>query len=167
LATEILVRQPSLNQREFRNTLGRFATGVTVITALENGKAHGMTANAFVSVSLDPPLVMVSVSNQSRMRHILPAAGRFGVSVLAEDQRHLSDHFAGIQTDGVEIQFKNRAGAALLEGAVAHFAVRIVDICPAGDHTLFVGKVEYFRHYEDKPLLFYAGKYQQLLTQSQ
>jgi flavin reductase (DIM6/NTAB) family NADH-FMN oxidoreductase RutF len=167
LATDIRARQPSFSQREFRNTLGRFATGVTVITAIENGTAHGMTANAFVSVSLDPPLVLVSLSNQSHMCRILPAAGRFGISVLAEDQRHLSDHFAGIQTDAMEIQFKNRNGAALLEGAVAHFAVRIMDIYPAGDHTLFVGKVEYFEHHEDKPLLFYAGKYQQLLTQSQ
>jgi flavin reductase (DIM6/NTAB) family NADH-FMN oxidoreductase RutF len=167
MAIETLVRQPFFNQREFRNTVGRFATGVTVVTALENGKAHGVTANAFVSVSLDPPLVLVSLNNQSHMRHILPAAGRFGVSVLAEDQRPLSDHFAGIQTDAVEIQFKNRAGAPLLEGAVAHFAVRIVDIYPAGDHTLFVGKVQYFEHREDKPLLFYAGKYQQLHTQSQ
>jgi flavin reductase (DIM6/NTAB) family NADH-FMN oxidoreductase RutF len=147
--------------------LGRFATGVTVVTALENGKAHGMTANAFVPVSLDPPLVLVSLSNQSQMRRMLPAAGRSGVSVLAEDQRLLSDHFAGIQTDAVEIQFKTRAGVELLEGAVAHFAVRIIDIYLAGDHTLFVGKVEYFGHREDKPLLFYAGKYQQLLTLSQ
>jgi flavin reductase (DIM6/NTAB) family NADH-FMN oxidoreductase RutF len=164
LATGIVVRQPSFDEREFRNTLGRFATGVTVITALENGKVHGMTANAFVSVSLDPPLVLISVRNQSHMRRMLPAAGRFGVSVLAEDQAPLSDHFAGIQAAAVEIQFKNRAGVALLEGAVAYCAVRIFDIYPAGDHTLFVGKVEYFEHNDGKPLLFYAGNYQQLLT---
>jgi flavin reductase (DIM6/NTAB) family NADH-FMN oxidoreductase RutF len=126
-----------------------------------------MTANTFVSVSLDPPLVLVSLNKHSRLHHILPTVGRFGVSVLAENQRPLSDHFAGIQTDGVEIQFKNHAGAALLEGAVAHFVVRIEDTYPAGDHTLFLGKVEYFRHREDNPLLFYAGRYQQLLAQSQ
>ena len=73
------------NQREYRSALARFATGVTVVTTLENGKTHGMTANAFVSVSLDPPLVLVSLDNRSHMHRILPVAGRFGISVLAED----------------------------------------------------------------------------------
>jgi flavin reductase (DIM6/NTAB) family NADH-FMN oxidoreductase RutF len=148
----------------FRDALGRFATGVTVVTALENGKTHGMTANAFLSLSLDPPLVLTSLNNRSQMRRILPAAGRFGVSVLAAHQRGLSDHFAGIPTDAETIQFKNRAGVALLEGAVAHFVARIVDIYSAGDHTLFLGEVEYVEHHQDKPLLFYAGKYQQLIS---
>jgi flavin reductase (DIM6/NTAB) family NADH-FMN oxidoreductase RutF len=155
-----------IDAREFRTALGRFATGVTVITALENGKPHGMTANGFVSVSLDPPLVLVSVDNRCRMRRILPAVGRFGVSVLAEHQRPLSDHFAGIQADDFEIQFEDRAGVTLLEGAVARFAARIVHIYPVGDHTLFVGEVEYFEHHQERPLLFYAGKYQQLLKES-
>jgi flavin reductase (DIM6/NTAB) family NADH-FMN oxidoreductase RutF len=166
LATEALVRQTSLNPRDLRDTLGRFATGVTVITAFENEKLHGMTANAFLSVSLDPPLVLVSVRNESHMRQILLPAKRLGVSVLAEDQKQLSDHFAGIPGDAVEIQFKNRCGSELLEGAVAHFAVRIVNVCPAGDHTLFIGEVEYFDHYEKRPLLFYGGRYQQLLMDS-
>jgi flavin reductase (DIM6/NTAB) family NADH-FMN oxidoreductase RutF len=69
--------------------------------------------------------------------------------------------------DTMEVQFKNRAGAALLEGAVAHFAVRVVDVYPAGDDALFVGQVVYFEHHQDKSLLFYAGEYQQLLTQLQ
>jgi flavin reductase (DIM6/NTAB) family NADH-FMN oxidoreductase RutF len=78
------------NLREFRNSLGRFATGVTVVTAIEDRKTHGMTANAFLSVSLDPPLVLVSLDNRSQMHRILPTAGRFGISVLAEDQQALS-----------------------------------------------------------------------------
>ncbi len=69
---------PGFSLRELRNTLGRFATGVTVVTALENGKTHGMTANAFLSVSLDPPFVLVSLDNRSHMHRILPAAGRYG-----------------------------------------------------------------------------------------
>jgi flavin reductase (DIM6/NTAB) family NADH-FMN oxidoreductase RutF len=114
--------------REFRNALARFATGVTVVTALHSGKAHAMTANAFVSVSLDSPLVLVSLDNRSRMHQILPAVGR--------------------------------AGTTLLDGALAHFVLKVSHTHPAGDHTLYVGSVEYFEYREDKPLLFYAGGYQ-------
>src|SRR6516164_7643709 len=152
----------AFNPREYRNTLGRFATGVTIVTALENGKPHGMTANAFVSVSLDPPVVLISLDNRSHMHRILSAAGRYGISVLSEDQRALSDHFAGRTVDGVQVRFVSRAGAMLLEGAIASFVVRVKDIHPAGDHTLYVGIVEHFEHGEDKPLLFYGGKYERL-----
>ena len=158
------VREPHFNSQDFRNTLGRFATGVTVVTALENGNTHGMTANAFISVSLDPPLVLVSLDNRCHMHRILPTAGRFGVSVLGEDQKTLSDHFAGVKAADVEIQFITQAGAALLDGAIAHFSVKVVDIHPAGDHTLYVGLVEYSKYRDEKPLLFYAGRYQQLLA---
>jgi flavin reductase (DIM6/NTAB) family NADH-FMN oxidoreductase RutF len=159
------VTSPGFSLRELRNTLGRFATGVTVVTALENGKTHGMTANAFLSVSLEPPLVLVSLDNHSHMHRILPAAGRYGISVLAEDQRALSDHFAGRLTEDVEVRFIRHTGTALLDGAVAHFIVRVEDIHSAGDHTLYIGVVEHFECRDDKPLLFYAGHYQQLVAQ--
>ena len=152
------------NPRELRDSLARFATGVTVVTALENGETHGMTANAFMSVSLDPPLVLVSLDNRSHMHRVLPLAGRYGISVLAEDQKAVSDHFAGRATEDTNIQFISRAGTVLLDGAVAYFAVRVVDVHPAGDHTLYVGSVEYFEFRDDKPLLIYAGKYRQLLA---
>ena len=152
----------AFNPREYRNTLGRFATGVTIVTALQNGKPHGMTANAFVSVSLEPPLVLISLDNRSHMHRILSVAEMFGVSVLAEDQRALSDHFAGRAVEGLHVRFVSRAGAMLVEGAIASFVVRVSDIYPAGDHTLYVGSVEHFEHREDKPLLFYGGKYERL-----
>jgi flavin reductase (DIM6/NTAB) family NADH-FMN oxidoreductase RutF len=153
----------TFNLREYRNTLGRFATGVTVVTALEARKTHGMTANAFVSVSLDPPLVLVSLDNRSHMHRILPAAGRYGISVLAEDQRAVSDHFAGRTIEDLQVRFVSRAEASLLDGAVAYFVVRVRDVHSAGDHTLYIGTVEYFEQRDDKPLLFYAGKYEQLM----
>jgi flavin reductase (DIM6/NTAB) family NADH-FMN oxidoreductase RutF len=124
-----------------------------------------MTANAFVSVSLDPPLVLVSLDNRAFMHQILPVTGRYGVSVLAEDQEPLSNHFAGRTLEGLHIRFTQRCGVPLLEGAVAYFVARVIDIHPAGDHTLYVGRVEHFESREDKPLLFYAGQYQQLRTQ--
>ena len=150
--------------REFRNALARFPTGVTVVTALQNGKVHAMTANSFVSVSLDPPLVLVSLDNRSHMHLILPQIGRYGISVLAEHQKALSNHFGGRPIGETDIRFIERAGTTLLEGALAHFVVKVFRTHPAGDHTLYVGRVEDFEYREDKPLLFYAGGYQRLLT---
>ena len=133
-----------------------------MVTAQYEERTHGMTANAFVSVSLEPPLVLVSLDNRSYMHKILPLATRYGISVLAENQEPLSNHFAGRTVDGIDIRFVLRNGIHLLEGAVAHFAVRLTDVHPAGDHTLYIGEVDYFETYDQKPLLFYASQYQQL-----
>ena len=157
----------SIDAREFRNALGRFASGVTVITAHHEDHTHGMTANAFVSVSLDPPLVLVSLGNLSNMHRILPTARRYGVSVLSEDQEALSGHFAGQRPPGLHVPFHMHDGVPLLDGAVAHFVVQVTDVHPAGDHTLYLGRVEHFEYREAKPLLFYAGRYHQLRMQKQ
>jgi flavin reductase (DIM6/NTAB) family NADH-FMN oxidoreductase RutF len=152
----------SFNPAQFRNTLGRFASGVTVITTQLEKQTHGMTANAFVSVSLDPPLVLVSLDNRSYLHSILPVSRRYGVSVLAQDQQVLSNHFAGRTVEGLHIRFTTRNGVPLIGGAVAYFVVDVIDVHPAGDHTLYIGRVEHFESRDDKPLLFYAGKYQEL-----
>lgn len=152
----------SIDLRQFRNALGRFASGITVVTTEHENHVHGMTANAFVSVSLDPPLVLVSLDNRSYMHRILPSVGRYGVSVLAEDQERLSNHFAGRTVEGLHIRFTERKSIPLLEGAVAYFVADVMDAHPAGDHTLYIGRVEHFESRDDKPLLFYAGTYQQL-----
>jgi len=156
--------QSLFSSREYRKALGRFATGVSVVTTEHAGRIHGMTANAFVSVSLDPPLVLLSVDNRSHMHQILPATLRYGVSVLAEGQESLSNHFAGRSTDEVEIKFTTRENMPLLEGAVAYFVVDVADIHPAGDHTLYIGRVTHFDCFECKPLLFYAGQYEKIHT---
>ena len=121
-----------------------------------------MTANAFISVSLDPPLVLVSVDNRSQMHRVLSATSRYGVSVLAENQEALSVYFAGRSGEKLDIKYTERNGVPLLEGAVAYFVVQVVDAHPAGDHTLFIGRVEHFESREDKPLLFHTGTYKQL-----
>lgn len=153
---------PPFDTRQFRNALGRFASGVTVVTTCYQGKTHGMTANAFVSVSLAPPLVLVSLDNRASMHRILPETSRYGISVLAEDQEILSNHFAGRTVEGLHIRFRERLGVPLLEGAVAWFVVQVVDAHPAGDHTLYIGQVEHYEAVDGRPLLFYTGKYQQL-----
>jgi flavin reductase (DIM6/NTAB) family NADH-FMN oxidoreductase RutF len=135
---------------------------VTVVTARYEDRAHGMTANAFVSVSLDPPLVLVSLDNRSNMHKILPITRRYGISVLTESQENLSNHFAGRVIEGLQLRFVQQNGVPLLEGAVAHFVAEVIDAHPAGDHTLYIGRVEFFQAYDEKPLLFFAGQYQQM-----
>lgn len=128
----------------------------------EAGSPKGLTVNAFMSVSLDPPLVLVSLDNRSRTKPVIERAGRYGVSVLAEEQKALSDHFAGRPQEELAIVFVERAGAPVLEGALAQVVARVVEAHPAGDHTLFLGEVEHLAYREGRPLLYYAGRYARL-----
>ena len=157
-----LVANHTIDARQFRNALGRFASGITILTAQYEGETHGMTANAFVSVSLDPPLILVSLDNRSNMHKILPSARRFGISVLAEDQEPLSNHFAGRTVPDLHVRFVHRDGIPLVGGAVAYFVVDVLDIHPAGDHTLYISRVDQFEANDGKPLLFHAGRYRHL-----
>ena len=118
----------TLTTSDFRKAMGAFATGVTIITVDLGGEVHGMTANAFVSVSLAPPLVLVSVDNRAYMHRVLPETKRYGVSVLAEDQEILSNHFAGRTVEGLRIRFVDRLGVPLLEGAVAYFVPAMAQV---------------------------------------
>jgi flavin reductase (DIM6/NTAB) family NADH-FMN oxidoreductase RutF len=146
--------------RALRNTLGMFATGVTVITTLKSGQVHGMTANAFMSVSLDPPLVLVSIDRRTRMCGLLYERSRYGVSVLCETQSALSDRFAGRAVNGgAEPRFAVVRETPLVEGALAHFVARVEKSYWGGDHSLFLGRVEYARQHSGAPLLFHGGRY--------
>ena len=144
---------------EFRRTLGMFATGVTVITIQIDEQIHGMTANAFMSVSLQPPLIVISVDRRARMNGLLREGVLFGVSVLEERQSVLSDRFAGRVTDGPEPDFELVHDAPLVQGALAHLVARVVRSYWGGDHSLFLGRVEYVRYGEGTPLLFHGGGY--------
>jgi flavin reductase (DIM6/NTAB) family NADH-FMN oxidoreductase RutF len=158
-------KQIQVDPREFRKTLGRFASGITVITTVHEGSTYGMTANAFVSVSMDPPLVLVSVDNRSNMRKILPHSKCYGVSILSDKQKELSKHFAGRRKESIEIPFVLRHDMPLLDGAMAHLVCQVVDEHPAGDHTLYIGHVEYLAYENGAPLVFYTGTYRNLEVQ--
>lgn len=149
----------SYDSREFRNALGRFATGVTVVTASVDGGVRGMTANAFTSVSLDPPLVLVAVGKQARMHAHLEQGSRFGVSVLSEDQLPYAWNFAGRPQEGLEPVFMWRGGIPLVEHALAHFICTVETTYPGGDHTLFLGRVEALWYRDGSPLTFYRGRF--------
>ncbi len=147
-----------------RRTLGMFATGVTVITTRERDQVHGMTANAFMSVSLEPPLVLISVDRRTRMCALLHEGRNYGVSVLREGQASLSDRFAGRDVTGApEPRFEVVRDTPLVEGALAHLVARVVRSYWGGDHSLFLGQVEYARYIEGgTPLLFHGGRYERL-----
>ncbi len=144
-----------------RRTLGMFATGVTVITALKGEEVHGMTANAFMSVSLEPPLVLISVDRRTKMCGLLHEGMHYGVSVLCATQAALSDRFAG-RTDDVDPKFLVVKDTPLVDGALAHFVARVEKSYWGGDHSLFLGRVEYARQNAGTPLLFHGGRYEKL-----
>lgn len=155
----------SLPPHEFRETLGRFTTGVTVITAADESGRRGMTASAFLSLSLTPPLVGVSVDHRATMLGVLEKSGRFGVNVLSVSQRHLSNHFAGRGgqlEQGEDVPWFEHEGLPLISGAVAQLVCRTVQTVVTGDHTLFVGEVEYSRYTDDDPLVYFRGQYHEL-----
>ena len=127
------------DQRRFRDALGTFATGVTIVSTRSGEQVHGMTANGFMSVSLDPALVVVSVATKARMHDLLLQAGRYGVSVLARDQEQVSRHFAGRPQQGTEIELREIEGVPLVDRALTHVVAGLVDAHRAGDHTLHRG----------------------------
>ena len=147
-----------------RRVLGQFATGVTVVTTLKGDQVHGMTANAFMSVSLEPPLVLISVDRRARMSNLLHEGTRFAVNVLEAGQATLSDRFAGRVVEGeVEPRFELIHGTPLVDGALAHLISRVVRSYWGGDHSLFLGQVEYARYGEGEPLLFHGGRYERIV----
>ncbi len=149
---------------EFRRTLGMFATGVTVITTRVGDQIHGMTANAFMSVSLAPPLILISIDRRAKLNLLLREGARYGVSVLEEHQSALSDRFAGRNDDGAEPVFEIVHETPLVEGALAHLVARVVRSYWGGDHSLFLGRVEYVRYGDGTPLLFHGGRYERVVT---
>lgn len=147
----------------FRSTMGKFATGVTVVTFVADGAPAGMTANAFTSVSMDPPLVLVSVRAASRFNRCVAAGTRYGINFLAESQADLSAHFGGRPVDALAPPFVHHDGTPLLDGSLAQLLVRAVDVHAAGDHLLYISEVERIRLGEQrKPLIFHGGKYRQV-----
>ena len=123
-----------------------------------------MTANGFMSVSLEPALVVVSVANGSRMHGLLSDAGRYGVSVLSSAQQIVSGHFAGRPVEDLAIAFSDVDGVPVIDGALTQVSTKVVDAHPAGDHTLFIGEVQHFEHLGGDPLIFHSGAYRRLVT---
>lgn len=148
------------NSRDYRHALGRFATGITVVTTEVETIIHGMTCNAFLSISLTPPLIGISVTHKARMLGFLEQSGRFGVSILSDAQEHISSHFAGQHQADLEDPFIEINNMAMIKAANAHLIADVVEQVVLGDHTLFVGQVTYFNYQADgDPLIYSKGRY--------
>jgi flavin reductase (DIM6/NTAB) family NADH-FMN oxidoreductase RutF len=156
----------TLDPDSFRSVLGRFASGITVVTTRDGeGRDVGMTVSAFASVSLRPPLVSVCIDHAASMYGALRSAERFGVNILASDQEALSRRFAAVDSshrfDGIGYE-RGESGVVLLDDALAHIECVVVAQHESGDHTLVIGEVERASARDARPLLYYRGGYAQL-----
>jgi len=150
----------------FRSVLGRFASGITIITMrTEAGDDHGMTVSAFCSLSLEPPLVLFCVDHAAEMHAVLGEGVHVGVSILSRDMEEYSRRFADPDArvrrfEGIGFS-RGECGVVLIDGALAHLECRVTERHEAGDHTIFVAAVERARSLEadGEPLLYYRGGY--------
>ena len=157
--------------RDFRASLGSFATGVTVLTALaENGERIGVTISSFNSVSLEPPLILWSLSNDSPNIEAFRSATHYSVNVLAAGQQEISDRFAARSGDrfaGVSVR-DGAHGVPQIDGCCATFECANEFQYAGGDHLIFVGHVEHFAHDAEKsPLIFHGGRYRELENEAE
>ncbi|HVC45576.1 MAG TPA: flavin reductase family protein [Candidatus Binataceae bacterium] len=154
-----------IEKNELRRVMGHFATGVTIITTVnKEGQIHGFTANAFTSVSLEPPLLLISVDKKAESWPAFEESRIFTVNILADTQEALSRKFAvsgGNKFEGVAYRIgANRA--PLLEGALAFIECTLWAVYDGGDHTVFLGEIQQAEVREERPLLFFRGGYRAL-----
>jgi flavin reductase (DIM6/NTAB) family NADH-FMN oxidoreductase RutF len=161
----------SIEPEDFRTALGRFASGIAIMSTLQDGVAHAMTANAFTSVSLDPPLVLVCVDKGVRMHDAVLDCGYWAVSVLADSQQEIAERFAKSgrdlysQFDGIGTQPGPKTGCPLVEGALSWLECRTWATHDGGDHTIVVGEVLSLgagAAADPAALIYYAGQYREL-----
>jgi flavin reductase (DIM6/NTAB) family NADH-FMN oxidoreductase RutF len=154
-----------IDRNELRRVMGHFATGVTVITTMnKDGQMLGLTANAFSSVSLDPPLCLISVDKKAESYGSFEESRVFTVNILASDQEALSRKFAvsgGNKFEGVAYRI-GANGAPILNGALAYIECKLYAAYDGGDHTIYLGEVQQAEITESKPLLFFRGGYREI-----
>ncbi|MCL6446364.1 MAG: flavin reductase family protein [Alicyclobacillus sp.] len=150
-----------IDPQEFRKAMGLFATGVTVVTTLDQKSVHGMTANAFTSVSLDPPLVLVSVDKRAETHSLIPACQSFGVNILRNDQEQLSRRYATKHDPVQDSQdlYDIVDGIPVMKDCLCAIACTLWRSYDGGDHTLYLGEVIHLRASQGEPLIFFSSKY--------
>jgi len=154
---------PRIDAIAFRNACGAFGTGVTLITTRAGNVEHGMTANAFMSISLDPPLIAVSVARSARMLGYIESAGRFAVSILSAGSEATAMHFAGRPDPALTDPLHEFDGMPVARQACAVFAARVDQQITAGDHVIFIGLVTAMTcEAAAEPLIFHRGRFGQL-----
>lgn len=158
----------SVNAEQLRHTMRQWASGVSIVTARHADHQHGMTVNSFISVSLEPPRVLVSLENGRLTHEMVERSGYFGISILAQQHQEISDRFAGRVSEagdrfaGLET-FSLVSGTPLLSGALGALDCQVVESYPVGTHTLFIGEVLAVKNAEEgSPLLYFNRDYRTL-----
>ncbi|MEC5422996.1 flavin reductase family protein [Virgibacillus sp. C22-A2] len=146
----------------FRKAMGKFATGVTVVTTQVGKDIRGMTANAFMSVSLNPKLVVISIDENANIKNYINVSGKFAVSVLNEEQQDMSAYFAGQIEETTEIEFNWFNNMPTIKNSLVNLTCDVHDTVIAGDHILYIGKVTDVCISDGAPLAFFEGKYKQI-----
>ncbi|SRR5690625_654859 len=146
----------------FRQAMSKFATGVTVVTTKDGEDVVGMTVNAFMSISLQPKLIAISIDESASMYHTLQEVKQFGVSILKDDQADLSMIFANQKDEEGEITYKDMNGIPVLDDTLATIACRVFDMVKAGDHMIFIGEVLDIHVDEGNPLLYFNSNYEKI-----
>jgi flavin reductase (DIM6/NTAB) family NADH-FMN oxidoreductase RutF len=155
----------SINKNEFRAALGRFASGVTVVTLRDaDGRLHGITVSAFCSVSLEPPLVLVCIEKKAGSHHAFSDGKAFVVNLLAAGQQHISDRFASRIADKFEgVAYRSGIeNLPVLDDALANLECILKYSYDAGDHTIFVGEIENAHISDGEPLIYFHGSYRKI-----
>ncbi|HKW47096.1 MAG TPA: flavin reductase family protein [Gemmatimonadaceae bacterium] len=156
-----------MDSATFRRLLGRFASGIAIITARDGERDVGMTVNAFCSVSLSPPLVLVCVDRAASMHTLLLSHPKLGISIMASEHESHSRRFADKNEtrrfEGVPFS-RGESDVMLLDDAMAHLECQLVSHCEAGDHTIFIAQVENGAMRDGRPLLYFGGRYAQLVS---
>jgi flavin reductase (DIM6/NTAB) family NADH-FMN oxidoreductase RutF len=148
----------------FRDAARRFASGVTIVTVATGDVPHGMTASAFSAVSLEPPIVLVCLEKTSQTRSMVGEAGTFVVNVLSADQEHIAREFAlaGMKSFTEHVHREGIDGAPVLDGAIAWFECRVMQVVDGGDHDVFLGAVIDCGTHPGEPLLYHDRRYRSL-----
>ncbi|MFN8533104.1 MAG: flavin reductase family protein [Dehalococcoidia bacterium] len=156
----------AIDPTQFRQVLARFASGVTVITAFDEGRLHGATASAFCSLSLDPALVLVCLDLKSNTKNLIDRSGLFGVNILADVQRWHSDLFAKKSVSDADLarvtHRHSEHGMPILDDTIAYLECRVERKYPGGDHEIYIGEVLDGGLRAGRPLIYFEGKYRRL-----
>lgn len=151
-----------MDDRLFRDAMGKFATGIAVVTTDYNNEVMGMTVNAFMSISLEPKLIAISIDESASMYDILQETKKFGVSILTEDQKDLSMIFAKQIEKDREINFLQQDDIPVIEDALVTLSCHVQDMIIAGDHMIFIAEISEIAINEGNPLVYAESKYQSI-----
>ncbi|MES2643150.1 MAG: flavin reductase family protein [Myxococcota bacterium] len=154
----------TVDAKDFKDAMSRFASGVTVVTVEHGGEVHGITVSAFISVSLAPPLILVSIDRKAGLHDLIAGAERFTVSMLAADQVDVSNYYAGWRKPEQTVELaRTERGSAVVAGALGWIECTQFNAVDGGDHTLFLGRVEAVTTRDGEPLIYFRSRYRALI----